>query len=113
MISTKRIKGVVVAKLTLAMSLVAGCADWSSTPVRLVEDYGNSVRQLREGQTYDQAKLLYPNPEPLKSYDGNKGERVLERAYRQDIGRPQNVRRQITVGSGSGSGGGSGASGSQ
>lgn len=88
--------------LVLITGLLGGCAAWDSRPYRVEKDFGNSVREMVRAQTYDQSKVLHPDPEPVKVYDGKKGERVLEKAYRQDIGKPQKTEQNIIFNIGGG-----------
>jgi uncharacterized membrane protein YgcG len=97
---------------------LSGCADWGSEPFRVQRDYGTSVREMVANQIYDPRKALHPAPSFPDGIEGNKGDRVLEQAYRTDIGSPQRVRttRDINGGvggglSGNSNGGGGGSSG--
>ena len=56
-----------------------GCADWSSRPDVVDENFGNAVRAMVKNQTLNpEAGLRH---EPVLSYDGQKGEGVIK-AYR-------------------------------
>lgn len=87
-------------------ALLAGCADYNSRPSRVEADFGNSVHDMVRAQTYDPSKIEHPNTEPVKSLDGKKGERVIEKVYRADIAEPKEVKQDIIFRIGSGSGGG-------
>lgn len=89
-------------KLVLVTGLLGGCAEWDSRPYRVEQDFGNSVREMARAQTYDQSKALHPDPEPVKVYDGKKGETVLEKTYRQDIGSPEKTEQNIIFNIGGG-----------
>lgn len=100
-----------IAKQGLALAgilLLAGCADWGSDPFRVQRDYGNSVRSLVANQINDPYTAEHPSPQPLDGIEGNKANRILDQAYRTDIGSPQRVRttRDISGGVGGGLGGG-------
>jgi len=82
-------------KLIAITALLAGCAEWSSRPSRVEQDFGNSVREMIQAQTYNPERALNPNPEPVKTLDGKKGQLVIEKAYRQDVARPQEVKQNI------------------
>lgn len=76
-------------------ALLAGCADYNSRPSRVEADFGKSVRDMVQAQTYDPTKIEHPNTEPVKTLDGKKGERVLEKVYRDDIAQPKEVKQNI------------------
>jgi uncharacterized membrane protein YgcG len=106
----------IVKLLPLAAGVLwfAGCADWGSEPFRVQRDYGTSVREMVANQIYDPRKAIYPAVPAPDGIEGKKGDRILENAYRNDIGSPQRVRttRDINGGIGGGVGGGSGGGGS-
>lgn len=78
------------AKLVLGalVVLMAGCT--STDPVRVEQDFGNSVRRMVEAQTYNPAAAAHPPAEPPQGYDGAKAKRVIE-TYRGDVSVPQEV----------------------
>lgn len=85
--------------LTLSTSigflvLVSACT--STDPVRVEQDFGNSVRHMVSSQLYDPAAALNPAVEPPTEFDGNKGEGVLE-SYRNDVAQPKQVERPIAI----------------
>lgn len=101
-----------MARLALAISLLAlsACAEWSSAPTRTSAHYGASVRNMFDNQMYDPVKTRYPAALAPDGIEGNKADRVLERAYREDLGKPSEIRKHTTLGtpgvSGSGMSGG-------
>ena len=68
------------------------------------------MREMAQAQVYDRSKVLNPDPEPVKGFDGKKAEQVLEKVYRKDIASPQRVEKNIMfrIGGGGSGGGGSG-----
>lgn len=58
---------------------MTGCADWNSTPVVLDDNFGYAVITMQKNQTLNPEAGL--TPEPVLSYDGQKGEGVID-AYR-------------------------------
>lgn len=89
--------------LTLVSGLLAGCAEYSTAPLRLEQDFGNSVRQMQAAQTLNAKKASDPAlVEPVKTFDGKKGEAVLDKAYRKDVAKPQEVKQDIIFNIGGG-----------
>lgn len=104
----------IAARMLLAAGLLAlaACADWSATPARLERNYGSSVRNMVTHQIYNPAKAQRPAALAPDGIEGNKAERALEKAYRNDIGSPPQVERKSSLGviGRSGSSGSSGSS---
>ena len=90
------------------LALLAGCQEWMAEPVRVEQNYGQSVRTAYLDQTYDPARARNPAAyAPDGSIDGIKSIKVLQRGYQADIGQPQRVRiLQGYSGMGGGAGGG-------
>ncbi|MEJ2114959.1 MAG: hypothetical protein P8X88_02680 [Gammaproteobacteria bacterium] len=84
----------VITVFTLVSIFVSGCT--STDPTRVEADYGNSVRNMVEAQIYDPDAANYPPSEPPTTLDGNYAVEVLE-AYRDDVSRPEEVRRPIKI----------------
>lgn len=98
------------------LASLAGCQEWMAQPVRLEQNYGESVRVAMAQQIYDPARALHPDPAgPEGLADGIKSIKVLQRGYQSDIGQPQRIRQQqgysVLGGGGGGSGGGGGGGG--
>ncbi len=74
------------ASLGLVLALSLGCT--STDPVRVEQDFGSSVRNMVQQQTYDPTAAVNPTAEPPMSYDGYKAKRTLE-TYRGDIAHPE------------------------
>ena len=64
-------------------------------PTRVEEDFGNSVRAMRQQQVMDPVAAATVDTTPVTSTDGQRMERVLE-TYRQSVGEPQEVSKPIT-----------------
>ena len=100
-----------MAQVLLAISLITlgGCAEWgewSSNPVRLQDDYGNSVRNMVNMQIYNPDKAQQPEALLPDGMEGNKAGTALDKAYRQDIGKPADINKsQLGTPGISGSGG--------
>ncbi|MFM2006300.1 MAG: hypothetical protein RLZZ09_1955 [Pseudomonadota bacterium] len=103
-----------------ALALTAGlngCQEWTAEPVRVEENYGQSVRTAYLDQIYDPARARNPDAyAPDGRIDGIKSIKVLQRGYQADIGQPQRIREiqgfSLQQGGGGG-GGGAGGSGGQ
>ncbi len=76
--------------LPAAVLLAAGCTH--SDPVRVEEDFGNSVRHMIDAQIYNPEAAEHPIIDPPRPLDGPKGEAVLD-AYRADVPKPQGARQ--------------------
>ncbi|MGH8577227.1 MAG: hypothetical protein ACREXX_10385 [Gammaproteobacteria bacterium] len=89
-----------MTKIWMAVSmqsaaLLLGACTYSD-PVRVEEDFGNSVRNMIKAQTYNPAAARNPPVEPPTVLDGTKGNRALE-AYRGDIDKPAEVKQPIRI----------------
>jgi type IV pilus biogenesis protein CpaD/CtpE len=77
-----------------AALLMFGCA--ANDPVRVEQDFGNSVRHMVKSQIYNPEAAQNPPALPPTAFDGEKGENVLE-SYRGDVAKPKEVKRPITI----------------
>ncbi len=68
----------------------------STDPVRVEEDFGNSVRNMIQAQTYNPDAARNPPSEPPTVLDGPKGSKVLD-TYRGDVSDPQKTERPIQL----------------
>jgi hypothetical protein len=93
------------------MAVLPACAEYSATPARLQSNYGASVRNMVNNQIYNPAAAQHPAALAPNGIEGNKSERVMEKAYRNDIGNPPQIEQKSTLGV-IGRGGSSGSSGS-
>lgn len=78
--------------LVISLTLLSGCAEWSSNPARTQADYGASVRNMVSKQIYNKDKAQHPADEAPDGMEGNKTDTLLNQAYRGDIGNPEDVR---------------------
>ena len=77
-----------------ASALLAAC---TTEPTATEANFGVSVRQMIEAQTYDPSTLTAPSTETIDSGDGRRLEAVLE-AYRTDVAKPAVVSEDLAVG---------------
>jgi type IV pilus biogenesis protein CpaD/CtpE len=70
--------------------MLAAC----TKPTLTERNFGASVRQMIEAQTYDPSTLTTPPTEPIESADGQRLENVLE-TYRIDVAKPAAVSEDI------------------
>jgi len=85
----------ILAALGIA-ALVAGCANTTPKPTAVESNFGNSVRNMIEAQTYDPSTLSSPSTDVIESGDGQRLEAVLD-AYRTDVAKPESVGQSIDV----------------
>jgi hypothetical protein len=78
----------------LLIMFIAGCN--TSDPLRVEEDFGNSVHQMVQGQIYDPNAALFPDPEPPMTSDGIRAGNALE-SYRKEVGSPQEVEQPVLI----------------
>jgi type IV pilus biogenesis protein CpaD/CtpE len=74
--------------------LLAGCS--LTDPVRVEQDFGNSVRHMVEAQTYNPEAARQPASEPPTELDGPKAGEVLD-TYRTAVGKPADVEKPIVI----------------
>ncbi|MGR9013179.1 MAG: hypothetical protein ACU83U_05990 [Gammaproteobacteria bacterium] len=96
--------------LAISLTLIGGCAEWSSTPTRVQDDFGASVRNMVLQQTYNPAKAQSPTALAPDGIDSNKARTILDKAYRQDTGNPADISHSPLGTSGISGSGGSGGS---
>jgi hypothetical protein len=86
---------VLIATVTGISALAAGCADTPASDA----DYGRSVSQMIQAQTYDANAAANPPEQAPDSGDGARLENALD-AYRKDVAKGAEVGRDIefTVG---------------
>jgi hypothetical protein len=86
--SINRIYRLVLPALTVALALTSGCA---SGPDRVADDFGNSVRAMRQAQTMDAVAAAAPDTTPITSTDGQRMENALQ-TYRESVGQPAAIK---------------------
>jgi type IV pilus biogenesis protein CpaD/CtpE len=86
------------AGIALATLLAGACAN---EPTLTERNFGDSVREMINAQTYDPSTLSAPSTEPVEGSDGRRSENVLE-VYRTDIAKPEVVRDEIVLSVGGG-----------
>lgn len=74
-------------------ALTTGCA---SGPDRVADDFGNSVRAMRQAQTMDPTTIDNPDMTPVSYTDGQRMENALK-SYRENVGNPVKTERPITI----------------
>lgn len=82
----------ILAALGIA-ALLAGCAN---TPTAVESNFGASVRNMIEAQTYDPSTLSAPSTDVIESGDGQRLEAVLD-AYRTDVAKPESIGQDIVI----------------
>jgi type IV pilus biogenesis protein CpaD/CtpE len=83
---------VALATLATAASLAA-CAH---KPTELERNFGSSVRNMIEAQTFDPSTLSSPSTETIDETDGRRLEAVLE-VYRTDVAKPAAASEDIVI----------------
>lgn len=86
--SINRVNSLILPTLAMALALTAGCA---SGPDRVAEDFGNSVRAMRQAQTMDAVAAAAPDTTPITSTDGQRMENALQ-SYRESVGNPAAIK---------------------
>lgn len=82
------------ALAALAMTaLVTACAN---EPTGTERNFGASVRNMIEAQTYDPSTLSAPSTETIEDTDGRRLEAVLD-VYRSDVAKPEAVNDEIVI----------------
>jgi hypothetical protein len=88
--NTRKLSSAVL--VTLSLGLAACVAE----PTLTETNFGDSVRQMIEVQTYDPSTLTAPSTDPADSSDGQRLENVLE-AYRTDVAKPAAVNEPVVI----------------
>jgi hypothetical protein len=78
--------------VTSSLALGACAAD----PTLTEQNFGDSVRQMIQVQTYDPSTLTTPSTDTVESSDGQRLENVLE-AYRTDVATPAAVNEPVII----------------
>lgn len=97
-----------IAPIGMALCL-AGCSSaWSVDPVMLKQPLGASVRHTLVAQLYDPYAAAYPDPEPVRRFDGYRANNTLQ-GYRLTSGQATHLsvpNYSLSVGNVGGGGGG-------
>lgn len=80
------LRGILAFVATFGLLLATGCTH--SDPVRVEQDYGNSVRHMLNAQIYNPEAAEHPIIDPPRPLDGEKAEAVI-RSYRSDVPKPE------------------------
>ena len=80
--------------LLLLVVFLSACN--TSDPLRVEEDFGNSVHQMVQGQIHDPNAALFPDPEPPMTLDGIQAGNTLE-SYRTEVGSHQEVEKPVLI----------------
>ena len=94
-----RKRALIKMSLPLLVMLATGCSSVTE-PVRVEQDFGNSVRQMIAAQTLNPMTVANPDPEPVMGLDGPKAMGVLQ-VYREDIAKPAEIQNVINISVGS------------
>lgn len=68
----------------------------TSDPVRVNDDFGNSVRAMVQGQIYDPRAAQRPAANAPGGMDGAQGEAVLKK-HREHVGNPGDVSKDVEI----------------
>ena len=80
--------------LSLMLVLLAGCADWSSKPQRVDNNFGKSVRSMVAAQTLN--PTAGKNTSAILQGDGQRASNIIK-TYRNDITTPQQARETLEL----------------
>lgn len=83
--------------LATGLTILGGCADWSSNPARTQADYGASVHNMVSNQVYDPDKAQHPEDKLPDGMEGNKTGSVLNKTYRGLVFVPKEDLRHTTT----------------
>jgi len=85
-------KMLAIAAAASATALV-GC---TTKPTLTEQNYGVSVRQMIEQQTYDPSTLTNPSTATVESSDGQRAGNALE-AYRRGVTQPETANQGVDI----------------
>lgn len=77
-------------------AMAATLTSCSMDPVYVEKDFGNSVRQMVEGQISDPEAAINPSPSASDLLDGVSAEESVA-GYRKDAKRADNTQREIRL----------------
>ena len=88
------IKGLPASLAALALLAVAGCTSMDG-PKAVEEDFGNSVRQMRQAQMADPSAPA--DNDPIDHGDGAKSNAAID-VYRKTVSDPATVKEDMIIG---------------
>ena len=80
----------------VGLPVVAILGACTTEPTLTERNFGDSVRQMIQAQTYDPSTLETPSTETIESSDGRRLGNVLE-AYRTDVAKPESVNEDVVI----------------
>jgi len=80
--------------ISLMVVLLAGCADWSSKPERVDNNFGKSVRSMVAAQTLN--PTAGKNTSAILQGDGQRASNIIK-TYRNDVTIPQQARETLEL----------------
>ena len=86
-------KMLAVAAAAASAAALTGC---TTEPTLTERNYGVSVRQMIEAQTYDPSTLTNPSTETVDSSDGQRAGNVLE-GYRRGVTAPEAANQGVDI----------------
>jgi hypothetical protein len=78
----------------LFMTLAVGCT--STDPIRVEQDFGNSVRNMVQSQIYDPEAAYNPPADPPTALDGPMVGEALK-SYRESVGKPSETQQDLPL----------------
>ena len=91
-------KGFAGLLLVVALPMLTACSMFSSTPERVIHDYGNSVQGMVNQSIYSKDKAAHPAALAPDGIEGQKAAVVYQRAYQSDVGVPNKVKAPAQLG---------------
>ena len=84
--------------LLLMLPALNACSMFSSTPERVIHDYGNSVQGMVNQSIYNKDKAAHPALNAPDGMEGQKAAVAYQRAYQSDVGVPSRVKAPAQLG---------------
>ena len=91
-------KGFASILFLMVVSALNGCSMFSSTPERVIHDYGNSVQGMVNQSIYNKDKAVHPAPIAPDGIEGQKAAVLYQRTYQSDVGIPSRVKAPAQLG---------------
>jgi hypothetical protein len=80
-----------LSAIVFTLAAIGGC---ETTPSATEADYGNSVRQMVQSQTLNAGPV---DNAPVDTGDGVRAQNAID-VYREDVARPEQVNKDLTLG---------------